>query len=122
MELKITEKKEEPLLNRTRIEGTLTFDKATPSKEELKNQLANNQKSKPELVAIKHIYTGYGKPHAKIIAYIYNSKQDFEKIEPKPKKAAKAGAAKPAEAHKAEEKPAESPKEAPKSAEKQAKE
>ena len=93
MELKITEKKESPLLDRIELKGTITFDKATPSNEELKKHLADYQKTKPELVAVKHIYTGYGKSKAEILAYVYHSKESFDKIEPKiKKKQAKAAA------------------------------
>jgi len=109
MQLTITEKKESPLLSRIEIKGTLSFDQATPSNEELKKNLADNQKTKPELVVIKHIYTEYGKPQAEVIAYIYESKEALEKTEPKPKKKEAKPGEKPAEA------PAEKPaKEAPK--------
>ena len=42
MELKIVNKKEEPLLSRTKIETEIVFENATPSREEIKSKLARD--------------------------------------------------------------------------------
>jgi ribosomal protein S24E len=141
MQLKITEKREEELLSRTAIKAHIIFDKATPSKEEIKKALVSELKADENLLVVKDAYTSFGSSEADINAYVYTSKEEMDKIEPKPKKKAKPGAkkeekpsegaaAKPAEA-KPEEKPAEgaaaekkeeTPKEEAKPAEKPAEE
>jgi ribosomal protein S24E len=114
--MKIIEKKENPLLSRTELLAEITFEKATPSNEEIKKQIASELKTDENLVVVKNIDTHFGSMNATVIAFVYNSKEDIEKIEPKPKekKGAKKPAEKPAEAPKKEtpkeEKPAEAPK------------
>ena len=123
MQLKILEKKEEPLLSRIVIKASAIFEKATPSNEEIKKQIASNLKADENLVVIKGIYTKFGTSEADINAYVYTSKEEMQKIEPKPKekKEKKPKPEKPAEAKpekkeeaKKEEKPAEEKPEAPK--------
>ena len=117
MQLKITEKKEQPILSRTSVKAHIIFDKATPSAGEVKKALASELKADENLIAVKEIYTEYGSPEADVNAYIYASKEAMQKIEPKPKKKEEAAGKKPAEAPKEEakkEKPAEAkPEEKP---------
>ena len=40
MELKVLNKKEEPLLSRIKVESEVIFEKATPSEQEVKSNLA----------------------------------------------------------------------------------
>jgi small subunit ribosomal protein S24e len=119
MQLKITEKREEELLSRTAIKLHIIFDKATPSKEELKKAIASELKADENLVVVKDIYTEFGNSEADVNAYVYTSKEEMQKIEPKPKKKAKPGT-KTSKSEsdsvqaKKEEKPAEKKEEAPK--------
>jgi len=119
MQLKITEKKEQPILSRTSVKAHIIFDKSTPSADEVKKALASELKADEALVVVNEIYTEFGKPEADVNAYVYASKEEMQKIEPKPKeKEGKPGEKKeekPAEAKK-EEKPAEKKEEAPKEA------
>jgi len=55
MELKITDKKEEPLLSRTRVEAEISFDKTTPSKSEIKDALVKDMGYKEKLVIVKKV-------------------------------------------------------------------
>lgn len=113
MDLKIVEKKEQPLLSRIEITGILEFEGATPSAKDVKKQLSTELKVGEELIVIKNIFTHFGKTNADLVAYAYLNKEDMEKIEPKPKKkAAKPGAAPKEGAKEApkEEKKAEAPK------------
>jgi len=86
MELKITEKKEEPLLSRVLITAEAAFENATPSNKEVKAKLASALKADEKLIVIKHIYTGFVQRKAKVIAYVYSSEEEQKKIEPKEKK------------------------------------
>jgi ribosomal protein S24E len=141
MKIEITEKKDNPLLSRQEVKGTLTFNTATPSNDELQANLAKQLNVDKECIRMKKIATRYGISKADFLAFVYTSKEELEKIEPAPKKwvekqEKKAEAAKkkaeekkeakskeeaPKEAkkeEKAEEKPAEKAKEAPKTEEK----
>ena len=101
---------------------TLFEGKATPSNDEIRKAIASELKSDESLVVVKHIYTSFGSPEAVIEAYVYTTKEDMERIEPKTKKdkekkpEGEAGAEKPAEA--APAKPEEKKEEAPKAEEK----
>jgi ribosomal protein S24E len=129
MELKIIDKKEQPMLSRIEIQGKLTFEGATPSANDVKKKLSSELKVDEGLIAVKKILTHFGSGNADLFAFAYLNKEDMGKIEPKPKekKGAKpAGGEAPKEASK-EEKPKEAPaekkeeapkKEAPKAEEK----
>lgn len=85
MELKITTKEEEPLLARTKIECMLSFEGATPSYTDVAKQIANTLKSQDELIAIRHVYTEFGKRSAKVVAYAYKDEATKKTTEPKVK-------------------------------------
>lgn len=80
--MEITEKKEHPLLSRTEIIAKDSYTGATPSRDSVKERLANTLKANKELLVIKHIYPEFGFSNAKIIAYLYSNKKDMERIEP----------------------------------------
>jgi len=88
--------KENKLLHRKEVTGTLAFTGATPSNKDVQAKLAEHFKVTPEQVAVKHIYTEFGKPFAKYEANVYDSKEFLDKLEPRKKepKAAAAPAAK----------------------------
>lgn len=85
MELKIIDKKEQPLLSRTEIVAEAVFDAATPSKQDIKSKIASLVKSNENLVVVRHIYTEFGAKKAKILAYSYINDAELKKIEPKKK-------------------------------------
>ncbi len=85
MDLKILSRKEEPLLSRTIVESEVSFDKATPSKSEIRNALAKSLGKDEKLIVVKGIYTGYGARKAKNTSYAYENEDVMKKIEPKPK-------------------------------------
>ncbi len=122
MKLEIKEKKENPLLSRIEVSGIVTFAGATPSNEQMAQGIASQLKVDASVVKMKSIYTGFGEQQAKFLAFVYKSKEELDRIDPKPKKqrekeqkvieAVKKAAeeAKPAEASK-EEKKEEAPAE-----------
>ncbi len=93
MEIEIKIKKENEVLQRSEIEGDLTFKGATPSNKQLQEELAKKLGVGQELVAIRHIYTKFGTEKAKFQAVAYATKEQFQKIEPKKKEKKTAGAA-----------------------------
>ena len=80
MELKVMQKKEEPLLSRVRIESQIVFDKVTPSNAEVKSNLAKILGKDEKLIDIKSIYNEYGQKKAKVIGYAYENEDVFKKI------------------------------------------
>ena len=87
MELKILHKKEEPLLSRTRLEGEVLFDKATPSTKEIKSNVAKSLGKDESLVDIEGIYNQYGQKKAKVVCYTYENEDILKKIKIEGKKA-----------------------------------
>jgi ribosomal protein S24E len=85
MELNITSKTEEPLLSRIMLKANVNFEKATPSYQELISLIASKAKTDEKLVAIRHVYTSFGKKDAEIIAYVYKDEAKKQFIEPKVK-------------------------------------
>ena len=83
MKLEIKEQKKNPLLNRTEIEGVIEFDDKTPSRIEVKAELAKKAKAKEDLVVISHIYTSFGARKARVIANVYDDAESMKKLERK---------------------------------------
>ena len=82
MEIKISKEKDMPLLSRKRVSAIVEFaEKATPPSNTIRNELAKLLKVQPGLVHIKHVYTKYGQAQAKIIAHIYETKEDLVTLE-----------------------------------------
>ena len=107
MELKIINKKEYPLLSRTRVESEIAFEKSTPSKDEIKSKLGKDLGKDEKLIVVKGIYTEYGLKKCKNLSYVYENEESLKRIEVQKEKKKEA---KPEE--KAAEKPQESKKEA----------
>ena len=104
----IIKKVDSKLLGRVEIYGKMGHaEKATPSTREVKDMVCKKESCKPELVVVKGIKGHYGGGSSDIIAYVYKSKEDLEKLEGKPK-----------EEPKKEEPKQEAPKEEPKPEEK----
>ena len=86
MQLKIVNKKEDPLLSRTKVESEIIFEKATPSREEIKNELVKVLGKDEKLIVIKGIYTSYGLRKAKNLSYVYENEESLKRIEIEKKK------------------------------------
>ena len=93
MELKIVTQKDNLLLHRKEIHAHISFDKATPSNADVAKHLATKLSAHEDVIVMKHIHGGFGKNVAHVEAYIYDSKEQKMKIEPKIKVKAVAGAA-----------------------------
>jgi len=86
MNLKIVNEKEEKLLDRKNIMLNIDFEAKTPSREEIKKELVEKLKAAPELLKIKRISQEFGSRNAKVLVYLYNTKESLNKIEIKNKK------------------------------------
>jgi len=91
MELKITEKTEKPLMFRAEIIAEAFFDGKTPSKDSIKKEIVKHAKADESLVVIKKVKTYFGLRKIKALAFVYNNKEDLDKIEPRKKKNGEAG-------------------------------
>jgi len=85
MNVEILDKKENILLSRTEINGSVGFEGATPSKADLGKKLAEILKIDGKLIVIKNLETHYGSTKADFLAYSYLNEEDMKKIEPEAK-------------------------------------
>jgi ribosomal protein S24E len=101
MDTKILEDKKQPLFSRRVISAEIDFGEGkTPSRADVRNEIARAVKAEGKLVSVRKIATEYGYRRAKVEAYVYASEAELAKGEPKhilsrhePKKAKEEGAA-----------------------------
>ncbi len=83
MELKIIEKKENPLLHRVEVKFEVSHPKSkTPSRDEVRNLLAANLNADKSRIILDRIETPFGATITRGFAKIYDSVEDAKKIEP----------------------------------------
>ena len=85
MELKIVHQKENALVQRNEVTASIAFDKATPSNVEVSKALAAKLSVAEDVIVIKKIEGSFGTLAATVSAYVYASKEQKAKIEPKVK-------------------------------------
>ncbi len=85
MELNISHKKENPLLNRMEIDSEVVYDAVTPNYNELLDSLSSKLNKPRELIVIKKVKTLFGEKKADVLAYLYHDAESLTKIEPKKK-------------------------------------
>ena len=71
MKIKITDKKEQPLLYRQEIRLSLEFESSVPERSFLQEQVAKAAKADKKLVVIDKIMPKFGFKHADVLAYVY---------------------------------------------------
>ena len=117
MEFKIITDIENPLFNRREIQGEIKTD-VTPSREEVRKLISKKFNADEDAIKIKTIEGKFGSTEFVIVANIYKSKKEMDKVELKKKKDIESEKKKEEarkaqeEAKKAAEKPAEENKEA----------
>jgi len=75
MELAITDKKENKTLGRTDITCTISFDKAMPSRKEIREAICAANGAAPDLLVIVSVNGSFGTQKATVLARVYSSKQ-----------------------------------------------
>ncbi|MDD5086806.1 MAG: hypothetical protein PHV16_03570 [Candidatus Nanoarchaeia archaeon] len=80
--MEILEKNEQSLLSRTEVIAKDSYTGSTPSRESIKERLAKALNADKGLLVVKHIYPEFGFGTAKIIAYLYSTKESMNEIEP----------------------------------------
>lgn len=84
MELKVTEKTENPLLERKKIKFDAEHSNApTPSRPEVSKELSSALGVPEELIVIEKLATPHGRQTASGIARVYESEDRLEEFEPK---------------------------------------
>ncbi len=81
MQLTIQEKKQNVLLNRHEIKGTVSFENATPSNKEITDAISKQLHAEPSLIVIKHIHTIFSHREANVHAVIYDKPETKQRIE-----------------------------------------
>jgi len=84
MELKILQEKQNPLFARKEIQAEIQVE-VSPTKAETEKMLSEKFSTQLECIDLRNIKGEFGSNNFKIIAHIYSSKEDKEKIIPKPK-------------------------------------
>jgi small subunit ribosomal protein S24e len=79
MEIQIIKDKTNPLLKRREISVSVK-NKTTASRIELKNKLAAQLNSKPELIVIEHLGTIYGKQEMMAKACLYQTEERLKQL------------------------------------------
>ncbi|MFA5452561.1 MAG: 30S ribosomal protein S24e [Candidatus Methanomethylophilaceae archaeon] len=83
MKMEITEKKVNPLFNRTEIRYTAShISEPTPTKAAVVDEIAKLMKVKKETVVLYNVDTVYGCGVSKGYAKVYESKEAAQKFEP----------------------------------------
>ena len=75
MDLKITDKKENASLNRTELACEVSFDKAMPSRKQLREAICAATGVAPELLVIVSAKGRFGASSALVLARAYKSKE-----------------------------------------------
>jgi small subunit ribosomal protein S24e len=83
MEIEVLKEKETPLLSRKRISAMAYYEGSTPSRIKILNEVAKKLKADVKLVSIRHIYTRFGSPRAKLIVHLYKDRKAYEVLEGK---------------------------------------
>ncbi|MEA2069929.1 MAG: 30S ribosomal protein S24e [Asgard group archaeon] len=83
MNIKIIEKKNNKLLNRTEVSFTIDSYESTPKRLEVKNKLSALVNSDESLIIINRIDQETGMRKSKGIAHVYKTREELESVEPK---------------------------------------
>ena len=99
--MKILKQLHNPLLGRYQVELEYEhFKQATPKGADVAKEAATILKVSPELMKVKHIYSGYGNGKSRVIVYVYESAEKLNAVEVIKKKAKKKEGIKPAKTEK----------------------
>ena len=83
MEIKIVDKKENPLLHRLEVKFVVSHPKSkTPSRDDVRNLIAANLSAEKNRVILDYMHTPFGANETSGYAKIYDSVENAKKIEP----------------------------------------
>ena len=81
MDIKVLEQKNNPLLQRREVKFSVSHNLGTPSRDEIKGQIAAHLNSKPELVIIERMRSQFGKRETHGYAKIYETVERMKSVE-----------------------------------------
>ena len=81
MDIRITQKQKNPVLQREEIAFEIKETKATPTRKDIREKLAALSGVKPELVIVEKISTRFGETNATGTALIYGDEKRLAKTE-----------------------------------------
>ncbi len=81
MDINIIKDKNNALLNRRELKLTVTFDDATPSRNDVKNKLAAMLDVPLELVIVQDIVNEFGKQELKVYVKVYEDEDRMKQVE-----------------------------------------
>lgn len=87
MEIKVSNEKENKLMNRKEIEAVVTYTGKTPTRDEVKEELCKKLSLNPDTTVIMKIDQEYGAMASGITAHSYASKESMPVAKAKEKKA-----------------------------------
>jgi len=81
MDIEILKKQDEPLTKRQYFEAKLVFEGKTPSRLDIKKDLAHKLGTKENLTVVRKILNDYGSERAMISGYAYADETTLTKLE-----------------------------------------
>ena len=108
MNIKIDKQNEQALQSRTEIIADMTFSGPTPSRNQIRAELAKKLDSKENLIVIQNVKAQFGFGKSAVIAHAYKDEKSLKQFEPEhltKRGMKKAEEEKPTEAPKKEAKP-----------------
>ena len=82
MHITVTERKENPILSRQDVRLDIAFEQQTPSRLELRKELAKNLKADEACLVITQVTTTFGFRTAKGTAHLYKDAESLARHEP----------------------------------------
>ena len=116
MEIKVTDEKDNPLLERKELDIQVVYEGATPKREEIKNALIAMLNSNKELLILDSLKVKFGAQELTAEARIYKKKEKVLEVEPKyiiARNSPEAAGVKKEKSAEKKEKPGKEKKEAP---------
>jgi len=110
MELKQLYMKDDALISRKEYIFQVEFDKATPSRFEIRDRISKAVSAEPDMLVVRRIDVNFGERKALVLAYVYSDKKIMKQLERQSMLEKNGLAEKPAE--KPETKEPEAPKKA----------
>ncbi|MFH1126656.1 MAG: hypothetical protein ABIG84_03705 [archaeon] len=89
MEINIIDDKKNPLFSRRELVCMVTKQGTTPSKKDIRTELSNELKLKPECVFIDTVYQKYGRHQSEVHVKVYDKPELVPGYEPSKKEEAK---------------------------------
>ncbi|HLD07301.1 MAG TPA: hypothetical protein VJC16_07280 [Candidatus Nanoarchaeia archaeon] len=74
-----------PLLKRREVSGTISFSGAAPARAALVKEIASRYHAAEDAIVVKGIHVRFGSSQASFTAYLYDSAESRQAIEPKPR-------------------------------------